>query len=54
MCDCNVFENDSVDKKDVELNDIVKKVIFNKPEKHSFSIKEVGYINNRFMNSTGG
>ena len=45
---------DHLDKKDVELNDIVKKVIFNKPEKHSFSIKEVGYINNRFMNSTGG
>jgi len=43
-----------LDKGDVELNNIVKEVIFNKPEKHSFSIKEKGYINNRFMNSTGG
>ena len=40
------------DDNDISIK--LKNVIFNKPEKHLFSINDKTYINNRYMNTTGG
>ena len=37
-----------------ELESILSKIIFNKPEKHYFDINQKSYIEKRFMNTTGG
>ncbi len=39
---------------DNEISKKLKNIIFNKPEKHLFSINDKTYINNRYMNTTGG
>ncbi|MFL2661538.1 MAG: GTP 3',8-cyclase MoaA [Alphaproteobacteria bacterium] len=40
--------------KEYKLLEVLKNVIFNKPEKHNFNIDEKSYIKKRFMNTTGG
>ena len=54
-------DNNSVDLNPIletnsehKLLEVLKKVIFNKPEKHYFSIHQKSYIQKRFMNTTGG
>ncbi len=37
-----------------KLINVLKDVIFNKPEKHHFNINKKSYIKKRFMNTTGG
>lgn len=37
-----------------DLESILSKIIFNKPEKHYFDISQKSYIEKRFMNTTGG
>ena len=39
---------------DNELSKKIKNIIFNKPERHFFSVDDKTYINNRYMNTTGG
>ena len=39
---------------DNKLSQKIRSIIFNKPEKHFFSIDDKTYINNRYMNTTGG
>tara|TARA_A100001011_G_scaffold385570_1_gene459787 strand:+ start:163 stop:1059 length:897 start_codon:yes stop_codon:yes gene_type:complete len=39
---------------DNEISQKIKNIIFNKPEKHLFSVDDKTYINNRYMNTTGG
>ena len=36
------------------LENILRDVIYNKPEKHYFSVDDKSYIKKRFMNTTGG
>ena len=33
---------------------IQRDIIFNKPERHFFSVDDKTYIDNRYMNTTGG
>ena len=37
-----------------KLFSIINDIIYNKPEKHLFSVDDKTYINSRFMNTTGG
>ena len=37
-----------------KLLSIISDIIYNKPEKHLFSVDDETYINSRFMNTTGG
>ena len=39
---------------DNKLSEKIRRVIFNKPEKHFFTADDKTYINNRYMNTTGG
>ena len=39
---------------DNELSKKIRNIVFNKPERHFFSIDDQTYINNRYMNTTGG
>ncbi len=53
-------ENSSIDLKKLinknkkEFLKTIEKIIFNKPERHSFSIENEKYVVDRFMNATGG
>ena len=53
-------ENSSIDLKEIikknkeEFSKIIEKIIFNKPERHSFSIENEKHVVDRFMNATGG
>ena len=44
----------SLHKSDSEIIEIIKNSIYHKPEKHFFDIKEKAYVQDRFMNTTGG
>ncbi|MBD23111.1 MAG: GTP 3',8-cyclase MoaA [Alphaproteobacteria bacterium] len=44
----------SLHKSDSEIIEIIKNSIYHKPEKHFFDIKEKSYVQDRFMNTTGG
>ncbi len=47
--------NKYLDENNTEmLSNVIKKVIYKKPERHYFKINEKSYIKDRFMNSTGG
>ena len=41
-------------KNDSEIIKIIRNSIYHKPEKHFFNIKEKAYVQDRFMNTTGG
>ena len=41
-------------KDEKKLFSIISDIIYNKPEKHLFSVNDETYINSRFMNTTGG
>ena len=44
----------SLHKSDSEIMKIIQNSIYNKPEKHFFNIKDKAYVQDRFMNTTGG
>ena len=39
---------------DNKLSEKIRHIVFNKPEKHFFTVDDKTYINNRYMNTTGG
>ena len=39
---------------DNKLSQKIRRIIFNKPEKHFFTVDDKTYITNRYMNTTGG
>ena len=39
---------------DKKLSEKIRHIVFNKPEKHFFTVDDKTYINNRYMNTTGG
>ena len=41
-------------KNDSEIIKIIRNSIYHKPEKHFFNIKDKAYVQDRFMNTTGG
>ncbi len=49
--DLNPFLDSNSNKK---LLNVLKNVIYKKPERHYFNIENEGYIKKRFMNTTGG
>ena len=49
-----VYESMDFKTTDSEIIKIIRNSIYHKPEKHFFNIKEKAYVQDRFMNTTGG